>query len=674
MYATVYEGVCGEHLTWTFDSSDGALVIEGYGDMYGTIPYDETSWRVHTTYINSVQLPEGLTSIGGWAFANCEKIKNITIPDGVTVLKSYAFYNSGLTSITLPNSVTDVEDYAFDACKSLVSCDLGRGIKNIGAYCFENCYKLSSIKWSDCLETIGKYCFEAYDPYNVTQPGTIPLQDTLVFPATFRSTERIFDCHTNLKVIIWNAQMPEEAEMFALCNYYHSLDEIIIGNEVEHIPAYLFREQTKIDTIVLPESVTTIGVQAFNGCTNLRHVVIPAGVISIGASAFYNCKNLKQLVLPSGITEIPEQLCYACSALDSVKLPEAVSVIGQKAFVSCTSLHSIHLPNSITTIGNSAFSGCPLDTLVLPSSLNVLGDNVFNQLNLSSGPSRLVLPDKLVATGMGTFGNWSNLREITIGKNVAILGQDCFINDSLVTDITCYASQPPIIYDATFSSVPDTATLHVLPSSVASYKAAQYWSRFRIEALPDSSFVQKTVTVDAAETTANFTWPTDSAANSYQIDIYKDGNVFCKLTLGNRGQILGIAFSSPGRRQQPSAISYQQSEDSSRPYALSFMVTGLDAASRYNYVLSVLDENGTPLHVYIGDFATTGYSGELQYPNGDEVIPTPPIIPGDPEAQVSTDVESIHASAVSHQKVFVNGQLYLLYEERMYNVQGHRVK
>ena len=563
VYATVYNGVCGEHLTWTFDSSDGSLVIDGYGDMYETIPYDETSWRQHTTYINSVQLPEGLTSIGGWAFANCEKIKNITIPDGVTILKGYAFYNSGLTSITLPNSVTDVEEAVFKDCQSLVSCDLGKGIKHIGAYCFENSYKLSSLKWSDCLETIGKYSFEAYDKYNLTQPGTIPLQDTLVFPATFRSTERIFDCHTNLKVVIWNAQMPKETETFALCNYYHSLDEIIIGPEVEHIPAYLFREQTKIDTIILPESVTSIGAQAFNGCTNLQHVVIPAGVSSIGKSAFYNCKKLKQLVLPSGITEIPEQLCYACAALDSVKLPDAVSVIGTKAFTSCSSLRSIHLPNSITTIGNTAFSGCPLDTLVLPSSLNSLGDDVFNQLNVTSGPSRLVLPDKLVATGMSTFANWSNLREITIGKNVAIFGQDCFYNDSLVTDITCYASQPPIIYDATFSGVPDTATVHVLPSSVASYKAAQYWSRFRIEAMPDSAFVQKAVTVDASETTANFTWPTDSAAHSYQIDIYKDGNVFCKLTLGTRGQLLGIAFSAPGRQMCISDIAFMPDDSGS---------------------------------------------------------------------------------------------------------------
>ncbi|MBQ7530928.1 MAG: leucine-rich repeat protein [Paludibacteraceae bacterium] len=672
-YAEVHEGVCGEHLTWTLDTSNGALVIEGYGDMYATIPYDSTSWRRYGS-IRSVQLPEGLTSIGGWAFSNCEALKSIAIPDGVKVLKDYAFYNSGLTSVILPNSVTDIQKNAFDACKSLESCDLGRGIRNIGSQCFAECYKLKSLKWSDCLETIGNACFIGFS----TQVGVdvkIPLQDTLVFPATFRSTNPIFSCETDVKVIVWNARHPEGDGGGPLYSYYTAFDKVILGPEVEIIPSALFRNQTKLDTIILPENVTSIGAQAFNGCTNLKYVYIPASVTSIGASAFYNCKNLKQLVLPNGISEIPEQLCQACTALDSVKLPDGVGVIRTKAFNCCTSLHSIHLPNSITTIGNTVFTGCPLDTVVLPSSLNVLGDGVFNQLNVTSGPSRLVLPDKLVATGMSTFANWSNLHEITIGKNVAILGNGCFDYDSLVTDIICYASQPPIIYDETFYGVPDTATVHVLPSSVASYKAAQYWSRFRIVALPDSTLSPKTVTVDAAETTANFTWPTDEEANSYQIDIYKDGTVFCKLTLGAKGQLLGIAFSSPGRNRQSTAGS-QHSDESDLPNALSFMVTGLDKASRYSYVLSTLDEEGTPLHVYIGDFATTGYEGELQYPNGNEVMPTPPIIPGDPDAQSTIDgLEQVNepsegAEAQSAKKVLRGLQLLIFRGGKEYTMQG----
>jgi hypothetical protein len=172
------------------------------------------------------------------------------------------------------------------------------------------------------------------------------------------------------------------------------------------------------------------------------------------------------------------------------------------------------------------------------------------------------------------------------------------------------------------------------------------------------------VTVDPAQTSAVFMWPTDSAANTYQIDIYKEGATFCHLTLGPTGTLVGISF-APGKNA-PS--------DTTVPSSLSFNVTGLDAASRYNYVLSTLDANGTPIHVYTGAFATTGYSGDKPVGGGDEVMPTPPIIPSDPEAQAPNGVEDVQIDRVSSTKVIMNGQLYLMYEGRMYDVRGHEIK
>ena len=179
------------------------------------------------------------------------------------------------------------------------------------------------------------------------------------------------------------------------------------------------------------------------------------------------------------------------------------------------------------------------------------------------------------------------------------------------------------------------------------------------------------VTVDPAQTSAVFMWPTDSSANTYQIDIYKDGATFCHLTLGPTGTLVGISF-APGKNA-PS--------DTTVPSSLSFNVTGLEAASRYNYVLSTLDETGTPIHVYTGAFATIGYPGELQE-GGDEIIPTPPIIPSDPEAPtITTDIEKIsdENGLIStfdgtEGKIFRNGQLMILRGGRYYTIFGQEVK
>ena len=638
-YATVYTGECGPELTYTLDSGTGHLVIEGRGAMTS----DDLSNYPKREYVKTVSFPEGLTSICANAFHGC--------------------YN--LQSVVLPDSVTTIGSYAFQDCTSLTYCDLGKGIKTIGEQAFLRCTALHKVRWSDCLESIGMWAF-----YNCTNLG-----DTIFFPKTLQTIgSEAFgseDFNSSSKVMVWEVIHMNDFIKYANdvpgeCHF----DHIIFGDSVEYIPAQLCKYMYD-KSIRLPETVKAIGASAFASCSYLQEINIPESVTSIGASAFAGCKSLKQLVLPAGLKEIPEQLCYNCTALDSVKLPEGIKIIPQKAFMVCSSLHSIHLPNSITNIGNHAFAHCMLDTLVLPTSLTVLGDLVFNKLDDHASPKHLVLNDKLIATGVSTFANWTELQTITIGKNVAILGSSCFWYDSLVTDITCYASQPPLIYDDTFEKVPDSARLHVPAASVNAYKSAQYWSRFRIMALEGEQEVQKTVTVDAAETTANFTWPTDSAAHSYQIDIYKDGEVFCKLTLGANGQLLAINFSAPGRRQQPSAISHQSSDNSSLPYTLSFMVTGLDEASRYNYVLSVLDENGTPLHVYIGDFATIGYTGELKG-GGDEVLPTPPIIPSNPEAKPQ-GIEQAEEQCLDG-VVLMNGQLFIRRDGKTYSVTGQMVQ
>ena len=650
LHATVYNGVCGENVSWTLDSETKVLTISGTGEMYHDGHFsDSLHWQGQklTTTIQSVVIEPGVTSIGYWAFANATNLTSVTIPEGISVVENNAFYNSGITSIVLPNSVTDVNDGAFDDCKQLVSCDLGRGIKHIGKNCFGNCYALTSLKWSDCLETIGSWAFYANHPTNVTAAGTIPLQDTLVFPATFRSMDAIFDCKTNVKVVVWNARRPEGSGLGALHNYNDTFDEIIVGPEVEVIPAGLFRDQTTIDTIILPESIESIGQNAFNGCKKLQYVNIPENVQTIGKAAFYNC-----------------------AALTSLELPESISEIYGSTFYGCKSLTRIHIPGGVTTIGESAFVNCPaLDSIVLPSELTMIGGSAFSGIGLQD---TLVIPDKVVAISSNAFENWSSLEYLSIGKNVTLIGDNTFKGDSAVTHITVWAAVPPMVSEGTLADIPDSAWLSVLPDSRKLYREHAYWGRFRMADVPDSAMIQRTVTVDAAETTADFTWPTDSAAHSYQIDIYKDGAVFCKLTLGNHGQLLAITFSTPGRRAP------MNNANDTQPYTLSFKVTGLDEASRYNYVLSVLDASSTPIHVYTGAFATTGYPGVL-IEGGDEVIPTPPVIPSNPEPSgTPTGTEEIPDGIGtfdgSNGKIFLNGQLLILRGDKIYTITGQEVR
>ncbi|MBQ4391358.1 MAG: leucine-rich repeat domain-containing protein [Paludibacteraceae bacterium] len=660
-YATVYNGVCGEHLTWTYDTGTGDMIIEGYGKLEKTV--DSLWWKSPVVefaqYSNNykatspkrVILPEGVTSICSGAFSNFALMTECNIPDGVTKIGSSAFSGcSKLKHMFLPNSVDTIGASAFNECKALDSLDCGKGVKYIGEQAFFNCDNLDYLRWSDSLEYLGRLAFDGMSEQGGRYYHAFP--DTLFFPATLRSNEQLSWASMNrLKAIVWNVRKLDTQSTTGyghiLYNPYTSYKEIIFGPDVEEIPDYFMVNQKAITRILLPEGTRKIGNSAFSGCAKIEEIVLPSTLETIDPLAFQGCLAIKRADIPSSISSLSSGIFKGCTALERVTLPEGMTAIGDNSFAGCAQLDSIVLPQNLCMIGSGAFKG-----IVLPDSL--------------------FIPDKVVAVGGNAFEDWSSLEYLSIGKNVTLIGDNAFKGDSAIKKITVWAAVPPMVSEGTLADIPDSAWLSVLPDSRKLYREHAYWGRFRMADVPDSAMIQRTVTVDAAETTADFTWPTDSAAHSYQIDIYKDNAVFCKLTLGNRGQLLGIAFSAPGRR-----MAQQKNADDSQPYTLSFKVTGLDAASRYNYVLSTLDANGTPLHVYIGDFATLGYQGELQG-DGLEVIPTPPIIPSNPEAQTTTAIEEIYPSSLQGGEegslILINGQLLIRRDDKTYTLTGQIVQ
>lgn len=114
--------------------------------------------------LKSITIPASVTSIGSYAFRGCTSLTSITIPDGVTLIENGTFYNcDSLTSMTIPNSVTLITSYAFQYCTSLTSITIPDNVTLIGNYAFNSCSSLTSITIPDSVTTIEAYAF-----YNCT--------------------------------------------------------------------------------------------------------------------------------------------------------------------------------------------------------------------------------------------------------------------------------------------------------------------------------------------------------------------------------------------------------------------------------------------------------------------------------------------------------------------------
>lgn len=79
---------------WNLDTN-GTLKITGSGEMLNWTTPETVPWNEAKPEIKKIEIAEGITSIGSYAFSNCENLTTITVPDSVQHIGEYAFFNCG---------------------------------------------------------------------------------------------------------------------------------------------------------------------------------------------------------------------------------------------------------------------------------------------------------------------------------------------------------------------------------------------------------------------------------------------------------------------------------------------------------------------------------------------------------------------------------------------------
>lgn len=153
-YAAVCSGECGangDNVTWRLNTDTGVLDISGSGEMidYTDAFGDAPPWHYYNRDIKIVNINNGVTSIGNYAFYSCSDLTIINISDSVTSIGSNAFYNcTSLASITIPNSVAFIGNYAFRNCSGITKITIPNSVTYIANSAFQGCSSLTDVYYA----------------------------------------------------------------------------------------------------------------------------------------------------------------------------------------------------------------------------------------------------------------------------------------------------------------------------------------------------------------------------------------------------------------------------------------------------------------------------------------------------------------------------------------------
>lgn len=305
----------------------GALTINGYID--GHLVYsDETKTDLTgcSIFATEVTIPNSVTNIGDYAFAECKELASITIPNSVIYIGKYAFSNcESLIMVNIPNSVGYIGDCAFEQCKALASISIPNLITRIERGAFMYCKGLTSVTIPNSVTSIGNGAFAG--------------------------------CSGLTSVIIPNSVTSIEEYAFG------QVRNIEYNGTATGSPWGAFTVNGFIDGYLVYSDETKTNL---TGCSALAiEAVIPNSVINIGSSAFFECENLLSISIGNSVERIGDYAFCGCRSLTGELItPNSLINIGREAFINCDGISSITLGNSITSIGAGAFYCNSLDTII----------------------------------------------------------------------------------------------------------------------------------------------------------------------------------------------------------------------------------------------------------------------------------------------------------------------
>ena len=373
----------------------GTFIIFGEGEMadysISSSAKNFVPWKQYAEQIKTVQVYDGVTSIGASAFQDYrsyetryekDSIEYVFLPSSLISIGDSAFlWCDTIEEIIIPNSVTSIGASAFAHCSKLSNITLSNNLSSISESLFEYCNSLKTISFPKSITTIGSWAFMDSGIETLTIPDTVQIirdfsfrslsLKEITFEGDIKTYSSAFSGATNLTKVVFNGKITfpksDVGSLFNECKnltylkipsvfsyegrYYPiqsfmnfrgcdnlKFENITFNDKCKVIDGVLFshdgkkllwyNKDIKDSNYTIPDGVEEIDWQAFYGNNHIEHVVFSNTVKTLGGRAFQSCENLNNVIIPEGVEELFD--FQFCTSLKRIVIPSSVNCMYQQ--------------------------------------------------------------------------------------------------------------------------------------------------------------------------------------------------------------------------------------------------------------------------------------------------------------------------------------------------------
>ncbi len=440
--------------------------------------------------VGEVIIPEGITSISAYAFANNKSITAVVLPKSLRIIDDGAFYGCNqLKEITgtdtiekigkqafskcvtleqLTLKVKQVDERAFAMCKALKLADIPETMI-IGKEVFAGCKSLVEVRWNqetiignraflDCisLETLvfDKQIIKPHAFENCVNITEIRLKTTELSYGSY-----VFSGVTALKTIYIGETAYDINGYFTLFDF--SKPTIVREIYQSCISCFSIDENWKLYSCLsdakklsIPMGIKAIDKEVFRNAMQLEEVDIPESVEEIGARAFHSTPWLNQKIKENPMVIVNDILLDGTNCTGEVVIPENIKAISGWAFANCYGLTSINFTSKYTKIGEFAFRNCfSLKKVILSSGETFEITGIMDREESYPDPVSRIIQECFNCFNTNENGVLvectGNISELVLAEGITEIGESVFKESNLLTQITL-ANSTKVINESAF--------------------------------------------------------------------------------------------------------------------------------------------------------------------------------------------------------------------------------